>query len=236
MEPELSARAPGYDLFKLIVAIILLLLFLLLSWRQTPQSAIPLYATWTSTSFLSSEALSPTPAIAPTASLSLLSTAALNPISSPQDTLPSITRPATAIPISSSTQTNIAPTNTSAIIATPLPSLTVTPVIELTATPNVAIPSNLDVCEAAGSRSRLKVGMNATILRRLNFRSSPGIRDNWLLTNIPGTRVEIVGGPECVPHFTGAYVWWHIKLPNGRIGWSAEASLLGSFYFIEPAK
>jgi len=76
--------------------------------------------------------------------------------------------------------------------------------------------------------------MNATILRRLNFRSSPGIGDNWLLTNIPNTRVEIVGGPECVPHFTGAYVWWQIKLPNGQIGWSAEASMLGAFNFIEP--
>jgi hypothetical protein len=78
--------------------------------------------------------------------------------------------------------------------------------------------------------------MNATILRRLNFRSSPGIENNWLLTNIPGTEVQVVGGPECVPHFTGAYVWWQIKLPDGQIGWSAESSQFGLFYFMEPSQ
>jgi hypothetical protein len=82
----------------------------------------------------------------------------------------------------------------------------------------------------------LQVGTNATILRRLNFRSAPGIRDNWLLTNIPGTQVEIIGGPECVPYWTGAYMWWQIQLPDGRVGWSAEGSLHGSFYFIEPGE
>ena len=76
--------------------------------------------------------------------------------------------------------------------------------------------------------------MNATLLRRLNFRSSPGIEDNWLRTNLPGTNVQVIGGPECVPHLTGAYVWWQIKLPNGQIGWSAEAAQFGSFYFMEP--
>jgi len=78
--------------------------------------------------------------------------------------------------------------------------------------------------------------MNATIIRRLNFRSSPGIQNNWLQTNIPGTQVEIVDGPTCLPHFMGAYVWWQIKLPDGQIGWSAEASAFGGFYFIEPVR
>lgn len=77
--------------------------------------------------------------------------------------------------------------------------------------------------------------MKATIQRHLNFRSSPGIRENWLLTNLPGTRIEVIGGPECVPYWTGAYLWWQIRLPDGRVGWSAEGSLQGSFYFIEPS-
>ena len=94
----------------------------------------------------------------------------------------------------------------------------------------------VDICEAANSRSRLQVGMNAMILRRLNFRSSPGIQDNWLLTNIPGTKVQLVGGPECIPHFIGAYLWWQIELPGGRIGWPAEGSVLGAFYFMEPVE
>jgi len=78
--------------------------------------------------------------------------------------------------------------------------------------------------------------MSATILRRLNFRSSPGIQNNWLLTNNPGTKVEVIGGPECIPHSIGAYVWWQIKLPDGQIGWSAEASQQGMFYFMEPIR
>jgi len=82
----------------------------------------------------------------------------------------------------------------------------------------------------------LRTGDHAVILRRLNFRSSPGIEDNWLLTNLPGTKVEVIGGPQCLSHFAGVYVWWQVKLPNGQTGWSAEGSQFGSFYFMEPAK
>jgi len=79
--------------------------------------------------------------------------------------------------------------------------------------------------------------MKATILRRLNFRSSPGIRNNWIKTNLPGTRVDILGGPECTLYKNGgAYLWWRIELPDGQIGWSAEASAFGRFYFMEPVK
>jgi hypothetical protein len=82
----------------------------------------------------------------------------------------------------------------------------------------------------------LQAGTTATILRRLNFRSSPGIQDNWLRTNIPGTQVEVIGGPECVPHVSGAYLWWQIRLPDGDVGWSAEGSIHGTFYFMEPSE
>jgi len=77
--------------------------------------------------------------------------------------------------------------------------------------------------------------MKATILRYLNFRSSPGIANNWIRTNVPNTPVEIIGGPACTRYLHGgAYLWWQIKLPNGLIGWSAEASAFGKFYFMEP--
>jgi hypothetical protein len=98
----------------------------------------------------------------------------------------------------------------------------------------VETPSSADACEAAISRSRLSVGGNATILRRLNFRTSPGIQNNWIRTNLPGTQVEVIDGPVCLPYFIGAYVWWHIRLPDGQVGWSAESSLFGRFYFMEP--
>lgn len=117
-----------------------------------------------------------------------------------------------------------------------MPSVTLTPDGQATPTPTASTRVPLTACEAVQSRSRLGQGMKATILRRLNFRSSPGIGENWLHTNLPGTPVEVVGGPECLPHYTGAYVWWQIRLPDGEIGWSAEASMHGSFYFMEPAE
>jgi len=138
----------------------------------------------------------------------------------------------TAAAISPMTLTSPAsPTETNVIAPnpTPLPTSTAT-----TIPPSTSVTPVAAACEAASSRSRLQTGTSATIPRRLNFRSSPGIYDNWLLTNLPGTKVEVVGGPECFPHFTGAYVWWQIKLPNGQIGWSAESSQHGAFYFMEP--
>jgi hypothetical protein len=100
----------------------------------------------------------------------------------------------------------------------------------------VEIPSEPEVC-AAVSRSQIQVGLQAIIQRRLNFRSSPGIQNNWILTNLPGTQVEVIGGPECTRYKNGgAYLWWQIKLPDGQIGWSAEASAFGAFYFMEPVR
>jgi hypothetical protein len=79
--------------------------------------------------------------------------------------------------------------------------------------------------------------MKATIAHIVNFRSSPGVFNNWILTNHPGIQVEVIGGPTCTRYKNGgAYLWWQIKLPNGRVGWSAEASAFGKFYFMEPVK
>jgi len=213
-----STRAPGYDLFKLIVAIVLLVIFLLLLWMRPsvqPQAAASIS---TSTPLPSS----PTPfdqtqgkAAAPT-----------------QTFLPPTTTP---IP----TETSLpAPTNTPipTVTETSIPSPTIQPTDEPLPTPIVEIPSEPEVC-AAISRSQLQVGMKAIIQRRLNFRSSPGIFNNLILTNIPGTEVEVTGGPACTRYENGgAYLWWEIKLPNGLTGWSAEASAFGTFYFMEPAQ
>ena len=209
-----SRRATGYDLFKLIVAILLLILFFLLNRRPTPQSS-----TLMST-------LNAKPTIVPVSS---------TPISLTSTSIPILTP--TATNIAAFTQTPLpSPTTTeiSAPTATPLPSPSTTPVSS-TSTPISGTPA-ATACDAASSHSRLQAGMSATILRRLNFRSSPGIQNNWLLTNNPRTKVEVIGGPECIPHSIGAYVWWQIKLPDGQIGWSAEASQQGMFYFIEPIR
>jgi uncharacterized protein YgiM (DUF1202 family) len=84
--------------------------------------------------------------------------------------------------------------------------------------------------------SRLTPGQSAKVMAPLYLRSSPGIQNNWLGTIQEGTIVEILGNPACIPFADGAYVWWQVKLADGTIGWSAEGTLSGKFYFLEPVK
>jgi hypothetical protein len=235
---DTSTRAPGYDLFKLVVAIILLLLFICLLWipvnapqPEPPTSTPPPFPTETPTANETPTSAPPTE-LSPPSPTKISSTLTATPPADPSPTATEISsNTATPTPFSEPSPTaSVQPSPTQ--ISTP--TSTGTPISEPTATQITETPSSADVCEAAMSRSRLQVGENATILRRLNFRSSPGIQNNWLQTNLPGTQVEIIDGPTCLPHFIGAYVWWQIKLPDGQIGWSAEASLFGRFYFMEP--
>jgi len=210
-----ASRAPLYDLIKLIVAIILFLFFLFLLFLTPPTPAEP-GVTTSPLPFTPSATLNTSPTVVPASSI------ALPPTTTPVPT-------ATALPSPSATSL---PTLT----ATPIPAVTGSPVPETLPTPIVEIPSDQNVCEAV-SRSQLQVGMKADIVRYLNFRSSPGILNNWVLTNLPGIQVEIIGGPTCTRYQNGgAYLWWQIKLPNGMIGWSAEASAFGAFYFMEPIR
>lgn len=226
---DTSRGATGYDLFKLIVAIILLLLFLLLLGRTT---ALPFRPA--ATEFSATPNVRSSPSVTPDANpIAVIATS--TPLSATVTSRPS-PLPTKTIESTPTILPSPAETKPAAPTATPSPSPTPTPVVESTSTPAAQSPSTTSACESAAPRSRLQAGMNATILRRLNFRSSPGIRNNWLLTNIPGTNVEVVGGPECLPHVTGAYIWWQIKLSDGRIGWSAEGSIHGTFYFMEPMR
>ena len=207
-----STRAPLYDLFKLIVTIILILLFLFLIWGGRTQTPPPPPATLTPflpTGTVDSATSTPPP---------------------PTDTSTPI--PPAASPTPSPPLFPPTATSTPTIVSSP----TIPPVTETLPTPIVEIPSEPEVC-AAVSRSQLQIGMQAIIQRRLNFRSSPGIRNNWIKTNLPGTRVEVIGGPECTRYKNGgAYLWWQIRLPGGQVGWSAEASAFGAFYFMEPVR
>ena len=189
-----SSHAPFYDLFKLIVVIILLIIFLALIWTRPGASSQPLTDIQTLTP------LPPTPTV----------------VSPPQTPVPP-----TATPAPSETPTQI-PTATSPPTAVPTDEPLPTPIVE--------IPSEPEDC-AAYSRSQLQV----VIQRRLNFRSYPGLFNNLILTNNPGTEVEVIGGPACTRYQKGgAYLWWEIQLPDGSTGWSAEASAFGAFYFMEP--
>ena len=199
-----SARAPLYDLFKLIVAILLLLIFILLLFSNRSAQAPQIQVS--------------------------------NPTTTPPHPTATVV-PASSTPIPSNTSTPIpSPTSLPTLTDTPIPAVTESPVPEILPTPIVEIPSDTKVCEAV-SRSQLQVGMKAAIANTVNFRSSPGVFNNWILTNHPGVQVEVIGGPSCTRYKNGgAYLWWQIKLPNGRVGWSAEASAFGKFYFMEPVK
>jgi len=81
---------------------------------------------------------------------------------------------------------------------------------------------------------RLSVGHSARALVHLNVRRTPGIGNNRITTIPPGTVVQVIGGPKCVPYKDSAYMWWNIRLPDGRTGWAAEAALHGEGYYMEP--
>jgi cytoskeletal protein RodZ len=210
-----SPYAPFYDLFKLIVAILLLVIFLFLTlWNpssrtQAPQALLP-----------SSTALPPrsTPTVAPVISSSTATSTSVPP---------TVTSTPQATPSPAETKEPEEP-------AEPTPAETPTP--EATSPPVAENPAGEDPCPAT-SRAQLQVGSKAVIQHRLNFRSSAGIQNNRLSTNPPGTQVDVIGGPQCTSYENGSsYLWWQIKLPGGEIGWSAEASAFGGFYFMEPVK
>ena len=214
-----SARAPWYDLFKLVVTIILLLLFLFLLFSNRPSQTRQFQdadLTITPLPSLPSATLKASPTAVPASSTSLPPTATL-------------------VPTETSTP-NPSPTNLPTLTPTTLPQATETPVPDTLPTPIVEIPADTKTCEAI-AHSQLQVGMQAAVVQTVNFRSSPGIFNNWIKVNLPNTQVEIIGGPSCTRYENGgAYLWWQVKLPDGRIGWSAEASAFGKFYFMEPVK
>jgi hypothetical protein len=215
-----SSRAPSFDLFKLIVALILLSIFLfLLFWRRPSQARQP------------DDLVSSSPTSPPTAdsATTVSSASTSSPLTATQEQAPSQTP--TTVP--SPTET---PEPTPTAVSTESPAPTETPVPESTPTSSVESLKESSVCEAI-SPSQIQRGMRATIKHYLNFRSSPGISNNWILTNAPGTQVDVVAGPECTrQEGGGTYLWWQIELPDGQIGWSAEASASGAFYFMEPTQ
>jgi hypothetical protein len=190
---NLPVRVPGYDLFKLIIVIILLLILFYLLWGSGPQTP-------------SIETRTPTIALLPASSVTVLPSLTVVPAATISPALPTVIE---------------------------IPSITPDQVLTPGAIPIIGeMPAEQSVCEAF-AKSRLKVGMDAVTKVRLNFRLSPGIQNNRILTMPFNTKVAIIGGPTCTRYVRGAYLWWQIKLPDGRTGWSAEASLLGTYYFLE---
>ncbi len=208
------AYAPGYDLFKLVVTFILaglIVILLLRGCSSTPAAPLPT-ATQESAQLLpATQPPSPTATISPlppTATATLLPPPTLEPTPS-------------AAPSEAATPT-----------PEPPPAPTAAPTPSAPPATEQAAPANPD-CPGA-MVSRLKLGDKVRVLTNLNLRQEPGLSGAWIITHLTGTELEIIGGPACTALGQQAYEWWQVRRPDGKEGWSAEASLRGQFYFLEP--
>jgi hypothetical protein len=86
-------------------------------------------------------------------------------------------------------------------------------------------------CSGA-SPSRLSIDDTARVTYSngisLRIRSEPGLDGSKIGLLAEGTKMDIIGGPECMDSF----LWWKVKTEDGIIGWVAEGS--NGDYMIEP--
>ncbi len=216
----------NYDTFKLIVALILLILLIVFIFQaQRPGTIAGIEPTPVTQVSIATSPPQPTqtpvstPTVLPTATqLPPATPTTAPPASATPESLPSPTtaQMPTATPEATSSPTE-APTATPAVLDTPAPAATAAAV-----DCPLALPT------------RLKVGDNARITTNLNLREEPGIGKKLVRTNPTTTQLQIIGGPVCTPYKGSAYLWWNVQLPDGVTGWSAEGSATGKFYFLEP--
>jgi hypothetical protein len=211
-EPLRTRYVPGYDLFKLIVAVILTVILFLLMLRDKRGGAGEFEPT-----------AAPTFANTPT----------------PQAT-PSFTE--TRMPESTGTDspptTTSTPTVTATRTAEPPPTESPTPVIpSVTPTPEPSPTPDPNACPS--NPTQIQVGDTVKVLDWLNFRVGPGLNYPIQHTNRPGAEMEVIGGPVCTikdENPPRAYLWWNVRMGNGKEGWSAEAPLNFPNYFMEPVR
>lgn len=204
-----SRYVPGYDLFKLVVAIILTIILIILLLRERDSRYALLE-------------VSPVPTVTQLAVLSTVTQSPLDPSPSPTQQPPTVTP-----------TPEVAATEVSAV---PQPTVTET-VVATESTPAPVQASNPDECPA--NPTRLQAGMNVKVLDWLNFRTGPGLNYEIQRTNKPGTEMEVIGGPVCTVRGGNpprAYLWWNVKMESGQEGWSAEAPLNFPNYFLEPSE
>jgi hypothetical protein len=214
MKKSVGTRyVPGYDLFKLIVAIILTIILIYLMLQESNRK----YA------LLESAIPSPSPT-------------EMNQSIEPARTLEPTATPASesVLPTEIVTEVAVLPTETPAIVeASPEP--TVAPTEKPTPTPPQA--TNPNDCPA--NPTRIQTGIFVKVLDWLNFRTGPGLHYEIQHTNKPGTELEVIGGPVCTiwrDDPPGAYLWWNVRMESGQEGWSAEAPLNFPNYFLEPTE
>lgn len=221
---ETPRRWIAYDTFKLIVAL-LLLVILLISLLQGP--AIPPTGAAEVGGAAAGERATQTPL-----------TAALAATRQPEAVA---TNTSLAVPASTATSQPAA-SATAAIAPTQEPTAepTQAPTTEAasastpsTASTQAAPEVSTEECSSL-LPSRLTAGSTARILSNLNLRSEPLIGDNIIGVNLTGRTLKLLDGPVCVPHEGSAYLWWQVEAPDGQTGWSAENFINGQGYYLSP--
>ncbi len=206
----------SYDLFKLIVALVLAAILILMLLRGCATNPAPPAALVTP----AHQVMTPANNVIEPTAVAALPNATEPPTPSEA--------PPTKIP---TTQPTATPTE---VISSATP--TTEPTSEPAAATETAAPAEAQAGVTCNTSlpSRLSVGDTARVIQRLNMRSEPAIAAPLLQTNATGTQVEIIGGPVCTPQGDRAYQWWQIRLPDGAEGWSAETPLQQGTYFLEP--
>ena len=209
-------RWQKYDLIKLGIAVLFVLIAVLLLLGSRPDSPGPPPPEQEDPVARIADGITDTPdeTITPTPS----ATTEITPSSTP----PTITVTPTQSPT---------PTDT----PTPTPTATATETITVTPADVLITDEDQDICSLA-IEPRLAVGDIALVRTNLNFRAGPGLDQEIKIVHLPGARLEVIGGPVCIAHLDGAYRWWQVQRPDGTTGWSTEGSLTRFFYFIEPVK
>jgi hypothetical protein len=210
------ASAPAYDLFKLIVTILLLLILIVMLLRgcaTAPASAVPVESSQEPTQRVGSVA----------------QTEAVPPVAEASTVTPSPAPSVTPTPLPPTPKaTSELPSPTAAVVKGTPVSTPGGAATKVTSQPVESVS-----CETIVP-SRLAVGQTARVVERLNVREAASITAAILQTNPVNTQVEIIGGPVCTPAGKHAYLWWQIRLASGVEGWSAEAPLNEATYLLEP--
>ena len=205
-EPLRTRYAPGYDLFKLIVAIILTVILIWLLLQENRRKY---------------EQLEMLPTLANTPTLQV----ALSATETPVPEIAEITATLTSTPIATQ-PTEPPPTGSATPAAPPVtPSTEVSP-----ASDSNACPSNPTQIEM-GDTVKVLDWLNFRVGPGLNFPIQHTNRPGTEMEVIGGPVCTVKDGDP-----PRAYLWWNVRLEGGMEGWSAEAPLNFPNYFMEPVK
>ncbi|PKO19155.1 MAG: hypothetical protein CVU39_00980 [Chloroflexi bacterium HGW-Chloroflexi-10] len=217
----------GYDWFKLIVVVILLFLLFNSLWNTPP---IPITGGMVNAPQADSQPVR-LPTIIPTST----STQRSDDMptnrtidSSTSETNGWVIEATTITPVSLSINSS---TPQAALLAPQQP----TPTAANTPEPApVSISLQAAVTCPASMPSRISVGNRVRLTSNLNLRTAGSLNASLILTNPANTMLTIIDGPLCEELSGGAYLWWMVQMADDTQGWSVEATLDGSTYYMEP--